>query len=106
MTQADFYPVDWHALAFDIKEANEWTCQMCDKPCRTPGAVFDTYRLELTVAHIDQDYEGDAIQVAALCVPCHLRYDAPFGWQAHLRHKRFRQRQAGQLKFLFAGGAA
>lgn len=96
------YPVDWHALAFDIKEANEWTCQMCDKPCRTPGAVFDTFRLELTVAHVDHDYGGAEIFLACLCSVCHMKMDARHSGYFRRRNDRWRRLRAGQLAWGWA----
>jgi len=103
MTQPDYYPADWPQLAAEIKAANAWRCQMCGAECRQQPS--DRSKPVLTVAHVDQNYEGEAIQVAPLCVACHLRLDAPFGWQARRRHDRYRQRQAGQLTFLFGGAS-
>ena len=31
------YPKNWEAIAREIKEAANWTCQGCDRPCRRPG---------------------------------------------------------------------
>lgn len=96
LSNPDFYPVDWSELSLLIKSANKWRCQMCGVECRSEPS--DRSKPVLTVAHIDQDYEADAIFVAALCVRCHLIHDAPFGWISRRRHERWRARQAGQLE--------
>lgn len=31
------YPKNWEAIARQIKEAADWTCQQCGRPCRRPG---------------------------------------------------------------------
>lgn len=30
------YPPNWDAIALQIKEAANWTCQQCGRPCRKP----------------------------------------------------------------------
>jgi len=36
------YPKNWEAIAREIKEAANWTCQGCGRPCRRPGeTLFD-----------------------------------------------------------------
>jgi hypothetical protein len=30
------YPKDWEAIALEIKQAANWTCEFCGKPCRPP----------------------------------------------------------------------
>ena len=77
--QTDRYPSNWHPIATAIKSAADWQCQDCGKQCRRPGERFDTHRRTLTVAHIwPNDHAPDApvVCVAALCAPCHLRFDA------------------------------
>jgi hypothetical protein len=91
------YPDNWRMLAMEIKAANGYKCQACGQQCRRPGEMWLGWEYELTVAHVDQDYEGETIQLAPLCVRCHLRLDAPFAWLARRRHHRTRQRLAGQL---------
>lgn len=75
--QRERYPKDWEVIATDIKAANDWQCQQCARQCRRPGEPFTTHRNTLTVAHLDHDPEAAIVMVAALCAPCHLRYDAP-----------------------------
>lgn len=94
------YPCDWRDIAFVVKELNDWTCQACGLQCRRPGEAFDGHKRTLTLAHITQDYEADAIFVACLCSRCHLLYDAPHSGIARRRNRRIRQRQAGQLDLL------
>lgn len=91
------YPVNWKEIACDIKAANRYTCQACQKQCRRPGEMYRGWEHELTVAHICQDYAAAAVQVAPLCLPCHLAYDAPHSWIARQRQMRARMELAGQL---------
>jgi hypothetical protein len=97
-----FYPNEWDIIACEIKVANNWRCQSCDRQCRRPGEFYLGWEYELTVAHLCQDYEGEAVNVAALCGPCHLAYDASHSWIARLRWHRWRQRQAGQLELAYS----
>src|SRR5687767_3135601 len=92
------YPDNWPALAREIKEANQYTCQSCGKKCRRPGEMYLGWQYELTVAHICQDYEAEAVYVAPMCLECHFPHDAQYSWIARLRQRRLRQRQAGQLE--------
>jgi len=34
------YPANWKAIALQIKEAAEWTCQNCGRPCRKPKVAW------------------------------------------------------------------
>ncbi|HXF63044.1 MAG TPA: hypothetical protein VNK95_15575, partial [Caldilineaceae bacterium] len=77
--QRERYPLDWPTIARSIKEACGWICQGCGKACRRPGEPFQGHRYTLTVAHTyPPDHAPDAavVCVAALCAPCHLRFDA------------------------------
>lgn len=85
-------------LAREIKELSGWRCLACDRLCRRPGELNLGWEYVLTVAHVTQIYEGDAVQLAALCLPCHLRMDAPFTWWARRRHQHVRRVLAGQLE--------
>lgn len=98
---SEFYPVDWPQLAAEIKEANGFECQSCQVECRREPS--DRSKPVLAVAHITQDYEADWVQLAPMCVRCHLIHDAPFGMQARRRNQRMRQRQAGQLTIFQEG---
>lgn len=72
----ELYPNNWDAIARMVKDAADWRCLDCGKPCRRPGEVFDTHRRTLTVAHLNHK-PGDVRRrnLRALCAPCHLRYD-------------------------------
>jgi len=99
----DAYPQDWAAIALAVKEACDWTCQACGRHCTRPGEPFAGATRMLTVAHLDpHSYDQEVVTVAALCCPCHLRYDAPYGQMFRRRHRQRRQRQAGQLGFGWA----
>lgn len=92
------YPVDWPILTREIKEANSYICQGCQRQCRRPGELNLGWEYVLTVAHVTQAYEGEVVQLAALCVRCHLALDSPFVWWARRRHDRMRRHFAGQLE--------
>lgn len=94
---SEHYPVDWPHIARSIKEACGWRCTQCDKLCRRPGELWLGWEYTLTIAHLDQCYDTPIVTVAALCVPCHLKLDAPYSWWARRRHAHVRRRLAGQL---------
>jgi hypothetical protein len=89
----NLYPADWAVIAQAVKEANQYRCAACDRQCRRPGEFYLGWQYELTCAHITQDYAAPVVQLAALCLPCHLRHDARLVWVA-------RRRKAGQLTLL------
>lgn len=35
------YPPNWGEIAHAIKEAADWQCQECDRPCRRPGESLE-----------------------------------------------------------------
>lgn len=81
------HPADWDAIARRVKDEAGWWCEGCGKQCRRPGEPFDTHRRTLTVAHLDHDPTNCRCDnLAALCAPCHLRYDA--GHHAETRKAR------------------
>lgn len=96
------YPEDWPAVARSIKEACGWRCLQCGKQCRRPGEMWLGWEYQLTVAHLDQCYDGPVVNAAALCVACHLKHDAPYGWVARRRHAYIRRQMAGQLEMFAA----
>jgi hypothetical protein len=101
----DNYGLEWGAVALEIKSICGWRCQECDRQCTRPGEPYAGTRNVMTVAHLDPDsYSDEAVTVAALCSVCHLRYDAEYGMKFRRRYARIRQRQAGQLEWLWAAG--
>lgn len=91
------YPKDWKRIATEIKEAANWTCVECSRPCRRPGESWDLFkyrlakknkalyleccekptRFVLTVSHVDHNPSNCAsTNLRSLCSVCHLRYDA------------------------------
>jgi 5-methylcytosine-specific restriction endonuclease McrA len=99
------YPKNWEAIALEIKQRNNWTCEKCGRPCRKPGEsiddlevrvfewpdaheevysvedglfcdVFRSGRFVLTVAHLNhRPHDCRAENLKAWCAPCHGRYD-------------------------------
>ena len=41
------YPKNWEAIALAIKNAANWTCEECDRPCRRPGESVDDFEERL-----------------------------------------------------------
>lgn len=97
--QRKLYSPDWPAIARRVKEATDWTCQRCGKPCRRPGEPLDTHRNTLTVAHLDHNPgNNDPANLAALCAPCHLHNDQAQHRRSAALTRRRRRRAAGQLE--------
>jgi len=94
------YPADWKLIATCVKEAADWVCQECGKPCYRPGDGMKRLSRDmvLTVHHIDHNPRNCAADnLVALCTSCHLRADA----QHHARNaRRTRARKAGQMWLL------
>lgn len=89
------YPKNWKEIALRIKNEAQWQCECCGKQCRRPWEVFDTHKNTLTVAHcnhIEMDVRPE--NLAAMCAPCHLRYDA-----VHHGESRYKNRYKDQLVF-------
>lgn len=93
------YPVDWPTITRQIKDANHYKCQACDKQCRRPGEMWLGWNYEMAIAHICQDYEAESVFVVAICAHCHLVMDAPYSGTARRRRLRLRRYLAGQLEF-------
>lgn len=95
--KAHLYPADWRLIATVVKEAANWTCQECGKPCYRPddGMKRLDRAMVLTVHHIDHNPANcEHTNLIALCAPCHLRADAKYHAQNALRT---RARKAGQM---------
>lgn len=43
----DDYPEDWDAIALTIKEAANWHCQECGRPCLKPNQEWADFVLDL-----------------------------------------------------------
>jgi hypothetical protein len=41
------YPKDWEIIATEVKEAANWECQECGRPCRKPGQTWCDFVHEL-----------------------------------------------------------
>lgn len=98
-TKVLLYPDDWAQISYAIREANQWTCQQCDRLCRRPGELYLGWEYTLTVAHWERDYTSSEIFATCLCLPCHFLHDAPYAWHSRRRHQRIRRWLAGQLEF-------
>lgn len=47
------YPANWQQLSLSIKEAANWTCQQCSRPCRKPGVDWNSFAHWLEAHHPD-----------------------------------------------------
>lgn len=95
------YAPNWPQLSLEIRQAAQWQCQDCQRPCRRPdesvadlaarlwgtrwlgdlyeGSTAYPQRFVLTTAHLDQDPgNNDPANLRALCSVCHLRFDSHF----------------------------
>ena len=91
------YPDNWDEIAFEIKEASNWMCNICGKQCRCPGEPFETHKKTLTVGHLNHDESDSAREnLMAMCAPCHLRYDAKH--HAETRRKKKHKNQMRLFK--------
>ncbi len=80
------YPVNWREISWAVKEAADWTCQVCGQECARPGERVTDWSRVLTVAHLDQNpANNDPANLAALCVRCHLAHDREFNRRKRLR---------------------
>lgn len=99
--QRDRYPADWLAISRRIRHERALDRCECDGRCGVPhagdeleglldgrcgnhnrddviGARGQSYRIVLTVAHLDHTPEHcHDDNLLAMCQPCHLRYDLP-----------------------------
>lgn len=113
------YPVNWDAIASQIKVEANWCCEFCGRACIRPGelleefcdrirttdnpddcpvvADFRTYprRYLMTVAHLNHiPQDCDRANLKALCNSCHCRYDL-----RQMGRKRLLKRERhGQLR--------
>jgi len=76
------YPPDWKEIVARIKERENHCCQFCgiENYSLNISKAGSVYKIVLTVAHLDHDETNWEVQderLAALCQPCHLKYDAP-----------------------------
>lgn len=100
------YPPNWKAIALEVKEAANWICENCHRPCRRQGESKQDFRnriavwhqiefddkpqrFTLTVAHLNHTpMDCDLSNLKAWCSVCHLKYD-----NKHRTQKRKRYRQ-------------
>jgi len=70
------YPPNWDEIATAVKESAGWRCELCRMQCRRPGEKHTTHKITLTVAHLNHvEMDVRPENLAAMCAPCHLRYD-------------------------------
>lgn len=91
-SQRALYPADWKAISARIREREGNRCKWCGAENYKPHPRTGK-RVVLTVAHLNHDERdcSDA-NLAALCQPCHLGYDA----KEHAKHaaETWRSRKA------------
>lgn len=47
------YPKDWDAIARAIKDAADWKCQQCGRPCRRPGESLHDLEVRIAKDHAE-----------------------------------------------------
>jgi hypothetical protein len=109
------YPSDWEEISLSVRQAAGWSCQKCGKPCRRAGESVSEFlarspnlpavevrthpiRWCLTVAHLNH-IESDcrSENLAAMCAPCHLKYDAAHHALSRKANRMKALEQSGQL---------
>ncbi len=88
----ELYPDNWQQIAREIKQLADWRCSACGARCYRPGDRIETRRYVLTAAHLDHDPANCLLSnLAAMCAPCHLRYDAKYHAKAAAATRRRRR---------------
>ncbi|NES17896.1 MAG: hypothetical protein F6K41_02990 [Symploca sp. SIO3E6] len=51
------YPKNWESIALEIKEAADWHCQECQRPCKRPSQSWDEFAEQLNgnAVHFGED---------------------------------------------------
>jgi len=98
----DLYPRDWPAISKRIREREGNRCLWCGV---ANGSLRDgkrrPYRVVLTVAHLNHDpADCSDGNLAALCQPCHLGYDANQHKRNAAETRRRRIVANGQMELL------
>ena len=83
------YPKNWEAIAREIKEAANWTCQQCGRPCRRPGeSIFELedriaeHHAETWAADLYEEIDDE--ELGPVAVPKTGRFTLTV---AHLNHR-------------------
>ncbi len=90
------YPKNWKQISLKVRTRADWKCEWCGVQCRRPGEPHTTHKITLTVAHLDHDPWNPDARLAALCAPCHCRYDL----KEIPRKRRIWAERAGQTNLL------
>lgn len=108
------YPANWDEIALSIKDAANWHCEECKRPCKKPGEDWHEFKVRLseegpellnilsvvpwrfvlTVFHTDHDPENPKARLRALCSACHCQYDL----SRMPRKRQISLEKRGQLK--------
>lgn len=75
--QKSLYPLDWPQIALRLKEAANWTCQICgarrgEQQENQHGELVD---VQIGVMHLDHDPWNRHARLQVACRVCHLHYD-------------------------------
>lgn len=105
------YPSNWRQISLRIRERDGWRCKFCGAENGKPHPITGS-KVVLTVAHLgvakpngEPGDPHDKMDVrdenlAALCQPCHLRYDMPEHIANRRRNRLKRQEEAGQARLI------
>jgi len=107
------YPKDWEAIARNIKNKSNWTCEQCGRLCRRPGeswqeleqrlgiAIHKKQQYTLTVAHLNHiPADCSESNLKAMCSVCHLQYDAIHHKESRIINRRQQMENLGQLSLI------
>lgn len=95
---ASRYPADWPAISRRIREREQGRCKFCGAVNYQPHPETGK-RVVLTVAHLNHTpMDCSDENLAALCAPCHLRYDARHHAVNAAATRRRKRIAAGQME--------
>jgi len=107
------YPKDWEAIARNIKNKSNWSCEQCGRLCRRPGeswqeleqrlsiAIHKKQQYTLTVAHLNHiPADCSESNLKAMCSVCHLQYDAIHHKESRIINRRQQMENLGQLSLI------
>ena len=90
------YPPDWTTIASRIKQAKEWTCEVCGIK------QGENLQNNITVHHLDHNtFNNDPSNLKVLCQICHLGYERTHRY--HLKRERLLNELQASGQLILAG---
>lgn len=90
--QKPIYPHDWWSIAYQAKEAAEWTCKHC------PTKQGDDPHNNITVHHRDHNtFNNENYNLLVLCQRCHLAEERKYRLRLRADRQYNQIQTSGQL---------